>query len=206
MEVDSTAMAASPLPQPPTLPSSSSSQETQQPSSHERSNFRRELYARSTDRSTVEDMADMVVHRYILAQKSKKKIKFWNSEFLWQKSDFYETLCFGFFFQKLRDFIVNLILFSRVIGQAATCIERSLGMKFSMENLRLSSMDDDLDEEQSMDTNASTPPLNVVNNENRRNARLRRSRKGKTVEIPNSSQFNKELVNKEILLFHPVLT
>ena len=72
MEVDSTAMAASPLPQPPTLPSSSS-QETQQPSSHERSNFRRELYARSTDRSTVEDMADMVVHRYILAQKSKKK-------------------------------------------------------------------------------------------------------------------------------------
>ena len=64
MEVDSTAMAASPLPQPPTLPSSSS-QETQQPSSHERSNFRRELYARSTDRSTVEDMADMVVHRYI---------------------------------------------------------------------------------------------------------------------------------------------
>ena len=71
MEVDSTAMAASPLPQPPTLPSSS--QETQQPSSHERSNFRRELYARSTDRSTVEDMADMVVHRYILAQKSKKK-------------------------------------------------------------------------------------------------------------------------------------
>ena len=75
-----------------------------------------------------------------------------------------------------------------------------------MENLRLSSMDDDLDEEQSMDTNASTPPLNVVNNENRRNARLRRSRKGKTVEIPNSSQFNKELVNKEILLFHPVLT
>ena len=75
MEVDSTAMAASPLPQPPTLPSSSS-QETQQPSSHERSNFRRELYARSTDRSTVEDMADMVVHRYILAQKSKKKIKF----------------------------------------------------------------------------------------------------------------------------------
>lgn len=143
MEVDSTAMAASPLPQPPTLPSSSSSQETQQPSSHERSNFRRELYARSTDRSTVEDMADMVVHR--------------------------------------------------VIGQAATCIERSLGMKFSMENLRLSSMDDDLDEEQSMDTNASTPPLNVVNNENRRNARLLRSRKGKTVEIPNSSQFNKEL-------------
>ena len=91
MEVDSTAMAASPLPQPPTLPSSSSSQETQQPSSHERSNFRRELYARSTDRSTVEDMADMVVHRYILAQKSKKKIKFWNSEFLWQKSDFYEA-------------------------------------------------------------------------------------------------------------------
>ena len=75
MEVDSTAMAASPPPQPPTLPSSSS-QETQQPSSHERSNFRRELYARSTDRSTVEDMADMVVHRYILAQKSKKKIKF----------------------------------------------------------------------------------------------------------------------------------
>ena len=78
MEVDSAAMAsASPLPQqPPTLPSSSS-QELQQPSSHhERSNFRRELYARSTDRSTVEDMADMVVHRYILAQKSKKKIKF----------------------------------------------------------------------------------------------------------------------------------
>ena len=80
MEVDSTAMAASPLPQPPTLPSSSSSQETQQPSSHERSNFRRELYARSTDRSTVEDMADMVVHRYILAQKSKKKKS--NSEIL----------------------------------------------------------------------------------------------------------------------------
>ena len=73
-----------------------------------------------------------------------------------------------------------------------------------MENLRLSSMDDDLDEEQSMDTNASTPPLNVVNNENRRNARLLRSRKGKTVEIPNSSQFNKELVNFKILLFHPV--
>ena len=79
MEVDSTAMAASPPPQPPTLPSSSS-QETQQPSSHERSNFRRELYARSTDRSTVEDMADMVVHRYILAQKSKKKKS--NSEIL----------------------------------------------------------------------------------------------------------------------------
>ena len=71
MEVDSAAMASAsvvaspPLPQqPPTLPSSSS-QELQQPSSHhERSNFRRELYARSTDRSTVEDMADMVVHRY----------------------------------------------------------------------------------------------------------------------------------------------
>ena len=72
MEVDSAmaSAAASPLPQP--LPSSSQEQ-PQQPSSHERSNFRRELYARSTDRSTVEDMADMVVHRYILAQKSKKK-------------------------------------------------------------------------------------------------------------------------------------
>ena len=63
MEVDSAmaSAAASPLPQP--LPSSSQEQ-PQQPSSHERSNFRRELYARSTDRSTVEDMADMVVHRY----------------------------------------------------------------------------------------------------------------------------------------------
>ena len=33
--------------------------------SKERPNFRRELYARSTDRSTVEDMADMVVHRFV---------------------------------------------------------------------------------------------------------------------------------------------
>ena len=92
-------------------------------------------------------------------------------------------------------YVRNLIFctYSRVIGQAATCIERSLGMKFSMENLRLSSMDDDLDEE-AMDTNATTPPLNA--NENRRNARLRRSRKGKTIdiEIPNSSQFTKDLV------------
>ena len=30
-----------------------------------RSNFRRELYAKSADRSTIEDMADMVVHRYV---------------------------------------------------------------------------------------------------------------------------------------------
>ena len=97
-----------------------------------------------------------------------------------------------------------MILFSRVIGQAATCIERSLGMKFSMENLRLSSMDDDLDEEQSMDTNVTTPPLNV-NNENRRNARLRRSRKGRTFEIPNSSQFNKELVRWRLVLFLLIL-
>lgn len=73
-----------------------------------------------------------------------------------------------------------------------------------MENLRLSSMDDDLDEEQSMDTNATTPPLNV-NNENRRNARLRRSRKGRTIEIPNSSQFNKELVRWRLVLFLLIL-
>ena len=33
------------------------------PSSHPRSNFRREAFARSADKSTVEDMADLVVHR-----------------------------------------------------------------------------------------------------------------------------------------------
>ena len=32
-------------------------------SPHQKTNFRREVFARSTDRSTVEDMADMVVHR-----------------------------------------------------------------------------------------------------------------------------------------------
>ena len=46
------------------LPTVPSSQSAQPQHAHERSNFRRELYARSTDRSTVEDMADMVVHRY----------------------------------------------------------------------------------------------------------------------------------------------
>jgi hypothetical protein len=29
-------------------------------------NFRREVYAQSSDKSTVEDMADMVVHRYTI--------------------------------------------------------------------------------------------------------------------------------------------
>ena len=36
-------------------------------------------------------------------------------------------------------------LFYRVIGQAATCIERSLGMKFSMDNLKETSFDENED-------------------------------------------------------------
>lgn len=44
-------------------------------SSTARPNFRRELYARSTDRSTVEDMADMVVHRFdITINHTEKRI------------------------------------------------------------------------------------------------------------------------------------
>ena len=35
------------------------------------------------------------------------------------------------------------LLFFRVIGQAANCIERSLGMKFSMESLKVPSLNED---------------------------------------------------------------
>ena len=81
-----------------------------------------------------------------------------------------------------------------------------------MENLRLSSMDEDTLDEEEMDTNS--PPANgSANNSDssqsqnhRRNARLRRSRKGKTVdvELPNSSEFTKDLVKYWIILrlFH----
>jgi hypothetical protein len=44
--------------------------------------------------------------------------------------------------------IVGIVLFFsyyRVIGQAANCIERSLGMKFSMENLKDNSFDENED-------------------------------------------------------------
>ena len=71
-------------------------------------------------------------------------------------------------------------------------------MKFSMENLRLSSMDEDTFDEEDMDTN-SPPAANSDSSQNRnRNGRLRRSRKGKTVEVelPNSSEFNKDLVKR----------
>ena len=35
------------------------------------------------------------------------------------------------------------LLFFRVIGQAANCIERSLGMKFSMESLKVPSLNEE---------------------------------------------------------------
>ena len=35
------------------------------------------------------------------------------------------------------------LLFYRVIGQAANCIERSLGMKFSMESLKVPSLNEE---------------------------------------------------------------
>ena len=39
----------------------------------------------------------------------------------------------------------SLFFYYRVIGQAANCIERSLGMKFSMENLKDTSFDENED-------------------------------------------------------------
>ena len=35
------------------------------------------------------------------------------------------------------------LIFFRVIGQAANCIERSLGMKFSMESLKVPSLNEE---------------------------------------------------------------
>jgi len=98
--------------------------------SKERPNFRRELYSRSTDRSTVEDMADMVVHR--------------------------------------------------VIGQAANCIERSLGMKFSMENLKDTSFDENEDNSSGYSAGAAEE------------IRTRQMKRSRIVDIPPSSQFTPE--------------
>ena len=44
----------------------------------------------------------------------------------------------------------SLFFYYRVIGQAANCIERSLGMKFSMENLKDTSFDENEDNSSGM--------------------------------------------------------
>lgn len=101
-----------------------------------RSNFRRELYAKSADRSTIEDMADMVVHR--------------------------------------------------VIGQAATCIEKSLGMKFSMPSMNEEGIEGS--SEMLMETEESESFSSSAIDEKK----PRRLKRSKVVEFPASAEFNKE--------------
>jgi hypothetical protein len=104
--------------------------------------------------------------------------------------------------------IIALFLFSarRVIGQAASCIERSLGLKFSMENLQFQSQDDgpgdDIEEEDEeaasavagVPVNSATASADTSLLQKRRNKRMKRSRILHTVEMPNSSDFTREQV------------
>ena len=81
-------------------------------------------------------------------------------------------------------YIKMVHIFFRVIGQAATCIERSLGMKFSMENLKDTSFDENEDNSSGYSAGAA---------EEIRNRQMKRSR---IVDIPNSSQFTQEQVSE----------
>ncbi len=110
----------------------------------------------------------------------------------------------------------------RVIGAAANCIEKSLGMKFSMENLEMSMQDDELDEPLAADTadnvsvNADSVPVSDVSacshvsdsasaattcatadsSQTRRSKRLKRSRVVQAMECPLSSDFTKNQVSE----------
>jgi len=110
---------------------------------HPRSNFRREAFARSTDKSTVEDMADLVVHR--------------------------------------------------VIGQAANCIERSLGMKFSMESLKVPSLnEEDQQDVLNLEDADSEITITTVSTDDEKPTNVKPVAKPKQMEIPISKEFSKD--------------